>query len=273
MSVEFERPDLVVEPRVAVREPPAHRRRRARRPSARAGAPIAAPAVEKPTRTPRRSLVLERVAERRAGRLPDARLHAAARAGSRPRPGTRGARRRRARRSSRRLAAVARADLAQQLAHAPSNESLERGPVLEVERPGAASRRPAPRGRPRRRRRPPRSRPPGSAAPAPMNSGSEVPISRWSKSPRACSVDPAPTRRRRPSLRVPGVEHAAGARVDTTIRASRSRGSSSSARPRPRGRACSANSRSSAPPSSASCAPAGELVLVEPSGERLPRCW
>ena len=240
--------DLVVEPRLVVRgaaSAPAASGTPAAR--ARTRADPLAPAARQPMLTARRSFVSSGLRNGEQTRLPDARIARRCPSGSRPRPGRRGGRRPTARRScAGGVAALARRRPPRSSSHMRVERVAERRPVLEVERPGAASR-PASRPRgPRRRRRPPRSTPRGSAAPGARNSGSDVPISRWSKSPVACSVIQSP---------LAGVDHArlAGRRARGR-RASRSsprargrcRGRSSSARPRPRGRRCVGERRAAA---------------------------
>ena len=163
-AVKLERPDLVVEARVAVLK--RQRTGGGGTPAERASRrPIAAPARVKPKFTLAALLRAERVAERRAGRLPDARLHAAALreadlgqvrvvhvAGEHDD-------------RARRLAAAAGADLAQQLAHEVERVA-ERRPVLEVHALAQLLAELRRERRPTRRRTPPRSMPPGSAAPA-----------------------------------------------------------------------------------------------------------
>ena len=79
----------------------------------------------------------------------------------------------------------------------------ERGPVLEVERPGARARRRARPACPRRRRRPPRSTPPGSASRA-----RAAPAARWraagGRSRRRPLARCTATPPRRPSSARPG---------------------------------------------------------------------
>ena len=163
-AVELERGDLVVEPRLVVGIAPAD-----------GGILDAGRARERAHDHPRRRggheahhrplLVVERVAERRARRLPRRRAHAGAlRERDLGEVGVVDVARQRDDRG-RRLAALARADRADDAHHA-LERLAERRPVLEVERPGAASRRSARRPAPTRRRTPPRSRPRGSASPA-----------------------------------------------------------------------------------------------------------
>ena len=212
--VELEEADLVVEVRAVVRQPPADRRRRRRRRRARAARPTSAPGLRarEPDRAP--LVVVERVAERRAGRLVDGGAHARRRAGSRPRRGRRGGRRPTARRSTPARVPSSPLPTVAHERHDALERRPERGPVLEVDAPGGASRRPAPPARPRRRCRPPRSTPRGSAAPGASRNGSDVPISRWSKSPVRVLLEPLPLLRVEHRAVLGRVEHPARARVD-----------------------------------------------------------
>ena len=130
---------------------------------------------------------VERVAVGRADRLVDGALHLGARAGRRSRPGRRGGRRRRGRRSR---PAPCRACRSRPLraGRAAAGRTRRRRPSGRSRPRGAASRRRAPPARPRRRRRRARSRPRGGGSRARAGRGPWSQISRWSKSPLACST-------------------------------------------------------------------------------------
>ena len=272
--VELEHRDLVVEPRLVVGIAPAHARA-PRPPRACASARISRDAgSEAMKRMTRALLVVERVAERRARRLPDGGLARRCRAGSRPRRGRRGGRRPTARRST----------PAARRARRCRPRAADRHHALEATRrtpPSARGRAPwrsfspsrAAAG-PTRRRRPPRSRPRGSASPGASSSGSDVPISRWSKSPVACSS----IQRHSSSSTIAAlarVEHAAGARVDHHERARPDVAAVAPARAldlavglERRTRAGAARRRRAVAHALRRARSSRQLA-----GERLPRCW
>ena len=113
----------------------------------------------------------------------------------------------------RRLAAAARARPRRSRSHMraegrPGTPASARGRA-----PGAASRRAAWRPGPTRRRQTTSFQASSQCIAGPMISGSDVPISRWSTSPVACSVIQSHSSGSTIE-RLPGVEHPAGARVD-----------------------------------------------------------